>query len=133
MLGTILRVVLGVVVGVAIAMAVVMAGDWLHMRYFPIPPGVNATDPRALGAYLASAPIASLVGLPLTWMLAGGAGAFVAALIAKRRWAGWIAGAVLLAGTLLNLAFIPHPWWMLVAALIAVPLAIWFAARAGAK
>ncbi|MDX2275710.1 MAG: hypothetical protein NW206_09700 [Hyphomonadaceae bacterium] len=129
----ILRILLGVVIGVVLAMLIVMAGDWLYMRLFPLPPEVDATNPSSIGAYLASAPVVSLLGLPLTWTIAGGVGALAAAMIARKRWAGWIAGAILFASTLLNLAFIPHPWWMLAAALICVPAAIWAGARAGVR
>ncbi len=128
----IVRIVGGVLAGVALAFGVVFAGDWLNHQLFPPPADLNVRDPESLRAYVASAPLASLVGLPLTWTIAGAVGAFAGARIAGRVWAGWIAGAALFAATLANLALIPHPWWMLAAAVVFVPLACWFAARWGA-
>jgi len=128
----VVRIVLGVVVGVVLAFGVVMLGDWINHRLYPPPADLQVNDPEALRAYLAAAPWPSLAGLPLTWGIAGAVGSFAAANIARRVWAGWIAGAALFAATLANLALIPHPWWMLVAAVTFVPLASWFAARAGA-
>lgn len=128
---TILRIVLGVILGAALGIAVVALGDYLNHRFFPPPPDIQVTNPEAIRAWMAEAPIMSLLGLPVTWTIAAFAAAFAGAKIAARTWAGWIAGGLIFAATGLNLALIPHPLWMLIAALVFVPLAAWFGGKLG--
>jgi len=128
----IVRAVLGVIVGVALGFGIVMAGDYLNHMLWPPPPEVQVTNPEAIRDYMATAPITSLLGLPVTWTVAALAAAFAAAKIAGRAWAGWIAGALIFAATGLNLALVPHPLWMLIAAIVLVPLAIFLGARVAA-
>lgn len=127
-----LRIVLGLVLGVAIGLGLVMAGDMANHALFPPPPDLQITNPDALRAYMAEAPILSLLGLPVTWTVAVFAAAFAGAKVAGRAWVGWVAGGLLFAATLANLALIPHPIWMLAWAVALLPPAAWFAARLGA-
>jgi hypothetical protein len=127
-----MRIILGVIIGFAAGIGLVMAGDAINHRLWPPPPDVQVTNPEAIRDYMATAPVTSLLGLPVTWTFAALAGAFIAAKIAGRTWAGWIAGGALFAATCLNLAFIPHPLWMLIAALVFVPVAAWLGARLAA-
>lgn len=126
------RIVLGIVLGIAVGIGLVMAGDAINHQLWPPPPDLQVTNPEAIRDYMATAPITSLLGLPVTWTIAAFAGAFAAAKIGARAWAGWIAGGVLFALTGMNLVMIPHPLWMLVAAIVAVPLAAWFGGKIGA-
>lgn len=128
----ILRIILGVVTGLALGIGLVMVGDVINHRFFPPPPDVQVTNPEAIRAYMQSAPITSLLGLPITWTVAAFAAAFAGSRIANRAWAGWIAGGLIFAATCLNLAMIPHPLWMLVAAIALVPAAGWFGGKLGA-
>lgn len=128
---TIIRILLGVVIGAAVGIGVVMIGDALNHRLFPPPPEVQVTNPEAIRAYMQTAPILSLLGLPVTWTIAAFAAAFVGAKIGAKTWVGWIAGALIFAATCLNLAMIPHPMWMLVTAIICVPAAAWFGGKFG--
>jgi hypothetical protein len=127
-----LRIILGVVIGVAVGIGLVMVGDVLNHRFFPPPPDVQVTNPEAIRAYMQSAPVTSLLGLPVTWTIASFAAAFAGAKIANKTWAGWVAGGFIFAATCLNLAVIPHPIWMLAAALALVPVAAWFGSKVGA-
>ena len=127
----ILRIVLGVIIGAAIGVAIVSLGDYLNHRFFPPPPDVQVTNPEAIRAWMAEAPILSLLGLPVTWTVAALAAAFAGAKIGARAWAGWIAGALIVAATALNLMLIPHPVWVLIAAIALVPLAAWFGGKLG--
>ena len=79
-----------------------------------------------------TAPVLSLLGLPVTWTIAAFVASFAAAKIGARRWAGWVAGCVLAAATALNLVMIPHPLWMLATAIVFVPASAWFGAQLGA-
>src|SRR5688572_9988992 len=112
----IVRVILGVIIGVALGIGIVMAGDAINHMLWPPPPEVQVTNPEAISDYMASAPITSLLGLPVTWAIAAFAAAFAAAKIGAQAWAGWVAGGLICVATGLNLIMIPHPTWMLVAA-----------------
>lgn len=127
-----LRLIIGCVVGALFGVAVVFVGEQINHQLWPPPGELSAADPEAIRAYLETAPLSALLGLILVWAIAAAVGAFVAARIARRTWAGWIVAGVLLAATLLNLVLIPHPWWMLAASVVLVLLAGWQAARLGA-
>ncbi|ANP47066.1 hypothetical protein [Candidatus Viadribacter manganicus] len=127
----IVRIVLGIVIGVAVGIGLVMVGDTINHRLFPPPPEVQITNPEAIRAYMQTAPITSLLGLPVTWTIAAFAAAFAGAKIGSKAWAGWVAGALIFAATCLNLAMIPHPVWMLVVAIVCVPAAAWLGGKHG--
>lgn len=126
-----IRIILGVVIGVAVGIGLVMVGDVINHRFFPPPPEVQITNPEAIRAYMQTAPITSLLGLPVTWTIAAFAAGFAGAKIGAKTWAGWIAGGLIFGATCLNLVMIPHPLWMLVAAVILVPAAAWFGGKLG--
>jgi len=128
----ILRVIAGLVVGLALGVGIVAGGEMLNHMLWPPPAELQVTNPEAVRDYLASAPLAALLGLPLVWTIAAGAGAFAAAKIAGRAWAGWVVGALLFAATMANLFLIPHPLWMLIASVICVPLAAYWSAKMAA-
>jgi len=128
----ILRIILGVLAGVALGVGIVMLGDMANHYFWPPPADVQVTNPEAIRDYMQTAPITSLLALPVSWTLAGLAAAFVAAKIGARAWVGWIAGGFIFAATMANLAFIPHPLWMLVTSVVCVPLAVWIGAKFGA-
>lgn len=127
----VVRIILGVIIGVAVGIGLVMVGDAINHRLWPMPADVQVTNPEAIRAYMQTAPIASLLGLPVTWTIAAFAAAFAGAKIAAKTWAGWIAGALIFAATCLDLALIPHPLWMLVAAIVFVPATAWFGGKLG--
>lgn len=128
----VIRMILGVVIGVAVGIGLVMVGDAINHRLWPPPPDVQVTNPEAIRAYMQTAPITSLLGLPVTWTIAAFSAAFAGAKIGAKTWAGWIAGALIFAATCLNLAMIPHPLWMLAVAIVFVPAAAWFGGKLGA-
>ena len=128
----IVRIVLGVIIGVAIGVGLVMAGDAVNHQLWPPPPEVQVTDPDSIRAYMQTAPLVSLLGLPVTWTIAAFAAAFTGAKIGAKAWVGWLSGAFIFAATCLNLTMIPHPLWMLVVAIIFVPAAAWFGGKIGA-
>lgn len=122
----IVRIILGIVIGVALGMGAVIVGDIVNHQLFPPPP------PEQLQDYLATAPIVALIGLPIAYSLAALVAAFAGAKIAGKVWPGWVAGGVLVAGTIANLVMITHPLWMTIACAVFVPLAAFLGARWGA-
>lgn len=128
---SIVRIVLGIVLGVALGFGLVMLGDTLNHMVFPPPPELQVTNPEAIRDYMATAPILSLLALPVTWTIAALVAAFAGAKIGAHVWVGWVVGALMVAATGLNLALIPHPLWMMIAAIVFVPAAGWFGAMLG--
>jgi len=125
------RIVLAVIAGVALGFGVVVVGEIINHRLWPPQDELQITNPDAVRAYLETAPLPALIGLPLFWTIAAFVASFASAKIGGRL-AGWIAGAIVFAATCLNLAFIPHPLWMLIASVVCVPAAAWFGARLAA-
>jgi len=122
---TVVRIIIGIVAGFALGLGVVIGGDVLNHTLFPPP------APEQWAEYALTAPVQNLVLLPIAYISAALAAAFVAATIAGRAWAGWIAGGFLTGATFVNLFMITHPIWMIAVCVIGAPLAIWFGARIG--
>lgn len=132
---TILRQLLAVVLGVAVAMLVVTAGDALSRVIHPLPPGLDFSNTDAVRAAIAGMPVVAFLTLVAGWSAAAGIGAWIAARLAvtRRSAMGMLVAGVLVAATAANLAMLPHPTWMWPVALVAVPVAGFVGARAGAS
>ncbi|WP_149194035.1 hypothetical protein [Luteimonas suaedae] len=131
MLRTFGAVLLGLLVGVATMLALEYAG----MALFPPPPDLDLQDEADLARLVASASTGKLLWVLGGWCLAGFAGAWVAARLARghRLLAGLAVGGLIVAGVILNVAALPHPLWMILAGLLLpMPLA-WLATRLAAR
>lgn len=129
---TLLRCTMGIAAGLALGVLIVALGERLNHMLWPPPEALQVTNPEAVRAFLAGAPLAALLGLPLIWTIAAGASGFMGGYVSQRAWTGWIAGGLLYLATILNLMLIPHPSWMWAVGLIAPPLAVWIASAKGA-
>lgn len=123
------RIVLGVVIGAIVAFAVVGVVETVGHVIYPPPDDLDWHNPQVLKEYVATLPTAPLL-FPLGgWLLGTLLGGWAGALIAGRRAllvTGLIALLMLLA-TGANLAFIPHPLWITLSALVGIPLFAWLA------
>jgi hypothetical protein len=119
MLRSIFAVVLGVIVGGITVGIVEIIGHTLY----PPPPDLDASNPEALKAYIATAPMAVLLFVLLAWVVGAFTGGFVAAWIGRRApavHALMIGGFILLAGMATMLVY-PHPVWFWIAGIVGVP------------
>src|SRR5689334_19985681 len=116
------RSVLAVVVGVIVTMGLIMGVETLCNTLYPLPPGLDASDHEAMGAYIGTLPLGALLVLLIGWAIASGAGAWVAARLAGRApiTHGLIVGAWFLAGAIMTMVMIPHPVWMMIGAIAAL-------------
>ena len=130
----VLRSVLAVLAGLVVGSAVNMGLLWVNSLIFPLPAGVDGTDPAALSAALAKAP-------PTAWVLIllahGGnalVGAWLAAKLAGRAPLvhGLTVGALVLCGGIANLRSIPAPLWVAVVDLALYLPAAWLGAKLAA-
>jgi hypothetical protein len=110
------------IVGVFAGGLAIAAIEWLgHQWLGPAQPGAAATISDAMfGAVL------------VAWVVGAWTAGTVATLWAGRRTAlpGAIGGLVLLAGSVATMFAFPHPVWVIAGALLLMPAAAWFGARA---
>jgi hypothetical protein len=124
-----LRLILGPIAGVVAAVIIVMAIETAGHLLFPPPPGTNLADPEALAAIIDQLAAGALISVMLAWIAGAFGGGAVATMIARRAWAAWIVGAIMLAGGLWSMIVIPHPLWMQAGLLPATLLPAWIAGR----
>lgn len=117
--------------GVTVSVLVVVLMDTLVGTMYPLPSGTDLNDRAGMAHALAAMPTAAFLLLLAGWVLAAGAGAYLAARLATRSPAlhGMIVAIFVLVATVANLAAIPHPGWLWPAAVILIPAAGWLATR----
>lgn len=130
------RLIVAIAGGVIAAFAIVFVSDALFHALSPtaaaMPTDMN--DREAMRVYVASQPIAILVGLEAAWGAAAFAGAWIAARFGARgAWPGWIVTGLFLVATTSNFLMVPHPAWMVVLGLGLTGGAGWAGARIGTR
>ena len=124
-----IRNILAGVIGVAVAVAIVTLNEKLGHMAFPPPADMDFSDPEVLRPYLASLPAWALLQVMAGWVIGVFAGIIVATTISLANPAIYasIVGGLILAATIANLIFIPHPMWFNIVSVIAIALSAWFA------
>lgn len=125
------RLVLAILAGVLVAGLVVYMVEAGGQLMYPPPQGLDLTDRDAMSAYVRQLPHGAFAMVLLAWVLGALSGAWVSARIAARPavWPGLVIGGLVLLGVAANVMTIPHPVWVVVAALIAIPAAAYAGAR----
>ena len=116
-----LRTILGIVAGVVVAFVVLMGLEMAGHAAMPPPAGLDPADPEDLKQMVASASTAAKAWVVFAWFAAAVAGGWVARRLSRASWAGWVIAGLIVVGGIANIMMIPHPLWMLIAA-VAVPL-----------
>jgi hypothetical protein len=116
------RSLLGVLAGFVVAVVVIMVVEMIGMKVYPLPAGVDPTDPAALEALLPTLPLGSFLFVLASWFLGTGVGAVVAQRVSKAttRAPGLTVGGLVLAAALYNLWAIAHPVWFMAVAVIGI-------------
>jgi len=114
-----LRSILAVVAGVLVGAVVIFLTESLGHMIFPPPEGIDLKDPEQLKSIMKDIPLGAKLGVLAAW----GAGVFaggVAALLIARRWApvAWVVAATLFTLAGVTMMAIPHPWWMIIGAVL---------------
>ena len=112
----IIRTLAGLAAGLLVAILTIMAVEGIGNQLYPPPAGYDMTTASA-----ETLPFETLIWPVIAWFLGALAGGWVAVRVCGVRWAGWAIAGFVLAATLLNLALITHPLWMIIAG-IAAPL-----------
>ena len=119
-----IRTLAGLASGLTVAIVTIMALEAIGNRVYPPPGGYDMT-----GSSAESLPFETLVWPVIGWFVGSLAGAWVALRVSAEAWAGWAIAGCVLAATILNLALIRHPLWMIVAGLAAPVVGGWIAQR----
>ena len=117
--------------GLVAAFAVIALTQRLGHVVHPPPADLDVSDVEAFREYTANMPITALLFVLIAYYAGSLAGTFVAGWIAGFRtliYAGVIGG-IVLAGTIANLAVIPHPLWFSVLAVAGIPLSAYLGSR----
>jgi len=125
------RSLLGVVVGVVVGFLIVGLVETLGIRLYPLPAGVDPTNPESIAVAMGDLPLASFLFVLAAWFLGAWTGATTAMRIARgtARWPGLAVGGLVLAASLFNLLTIPHPLWFAVVAVIGLVAVTLIASR----
>ncbi|MEI9887281.1 MAG: hypothetical protein WDN08_12405 [Rhizomicrobium sp.] len=123
------------IVGAAIAgIVTMMIMESLSVTLFPLPPGIDLSKSGASAGYVDAMPLGAKLLTLFGWAGASYLGAALATRLAH--WPtmlpGLVAGAVTLLAGVLNLAMIPHPWWMWLFGIAALTAPAYYVARQAA-
>jgi MFS family permease len=102
-----MRKILSIILGALAAMLIVSAVGYLY----PIP-DLESDDPAALAAVVGSMTVTAKLLVAGGWFMGALAGAWLALRISDWRMAAWIVVLVVLAGGIVNIVSLPHPFWM---------------------
>jgi hypothetical protein len=119
-----IRTLAGLAAGLAVAILTIIAIEGIGNQLYPPPAGYDMTSGSA-----ETLPFETLVWPVIGWFLGAIAGSWVAVRVSGERWAGWAIAACVLAATILNLALISHPLWMIIAGAIAPLVGGWVGQR----
>ena len=120
------RSLLGVLTGAVVAVVVIMIVEGIGMWLYPLPAGVDPTDPAALAAAIPSLPLGAFLFVLASWVLGAGIGGIAALRVARGpgRWPGLAVGCLVLLGAAYNIMVIPHPTWFVGAAVVGIVAAM---------
>ena len=119
------RNILAVICGFVAFFLLILAVQKLGHAVYPPPTDVDFTDAEQARTYVETLPIGAILFVGLSYMLGAFGGSVVASVVGtlKPLYFGVTIGGVVLAFTLMNFFIIPHPWWFMIAAPIAIVLA----------
>ena len=129
------RKILAVVFGTVVAVVLIIAIEALGHAAYPMPDGLDLTNPEVLKAYVMDAPIAALLLVLGAWLVAVLVGGLLACFIAKESPLVYsaIIGGLVLMGTVINLISIPHPLWFSTTSVLAIIATIFVTSRLGSS
>lgn len=107
-----MRKIFGTVAGVAVAILTITALEYLATRLFPTLAEFETADDAAVAAMIAAMPFGAKLLIVAGWGLGAFTGALVAFRAAKWEAAGWIVALFVVAGGIINIVTVPHPFWM---------------------
>jgi len=125
------RSFIAIVAGMVVAVTCVSVFDLIAGSFHPVPEGFDPKNWEQVKAHAANAPTPALLVVLLGWVVGAFAGGVVSSRIAERKRKGYayIISTLILAATISNFFTVPHPMWMMTAAIIGIGVAGLQAAR----
>jgi hypothetical protein len=126
------RRILSILAGFVVASIVVFALEALGHAIYPPPAGLDLTKPEAFQTMISQMPPGAFVLLLIGWLAGTAAGVATAQRINSKPTflPGLVVGTMIFAATAYNFSIIPHPRWVVVAALVGIPVVAYLVARA---
>ena len=126
-----MRNIAGAIAGVVTAFITVMLIDKIGHMVYPPPAGLDFTDPAAIQPYMATLPVGAYLFILASSVVAAFIGTLVGCYIgtANPNLFGAVVGGIVMAATIANFIFIPHPLWLSIATLVGIVLSTLLAVR----
>lgn len=126
-----LRLSIALIIGAIAAFITIALIETAGHTVYPAPPGLDYSNPEVMRQYVTALPLGAKLFVLAAWLCGTLDGVFVACLINRTRFGlcAAVIGGLVLAATVANLAFIPHPLWLAGAGIVGIPLAALLAAR----
>ena len=124
-----LRDVGAAIAGIVTAFALILGIEHVGHMIYPPPEGLDFSDAEAMQPYVASLPAPALLFPMFAWFIATFVGTLVASVLGTARPIIFavVVGTLILAGTITNLIWIPHPLWFSVIAILGIIASAWLA------
>jgi hypothetical protein len=130
------RIALGMLAGVVSGAVLAGVIEYASHMIFPPPAGVDFTDPAQTVA-MDLLPMGAKIGVIVAWAIGSFVGGMIAAWVGRAQIAAFGVGGILLGLGIWTMMMIPHPMWMIIAAVIAlfVPAVLggWLVTRQGTQ
>ena len=119
--------------GIVIAFLLVYAVQFVGHSIYPPPAGLDQTDMEAMQDYISTLPVPALLFPMLAYFIGTFCGTLFACTIGTARPVifAFIVGVLVMAGTVANLIWIPHPLWFSIGAVAGIIASAWLAMKAG--
>lgn len=126
-----LRNILAVICGFATFFLLILAVQKVGHQVYATPPDIDLSDPEQARTYISTLPVGAFLFVGLSYVLGAFGGSVVATVVGtlKPSYFGATIGGLVLAFTVMNFFVIPHPWWFMLAAPIAIALASYAAVQ----
>ena len=117
-----LRKLAAALAGVIVAMLAIQLVQMLGHLVYPLPADIEFGEPEEVREFMATLPVGSILFVGAAWAIGTFTGTLAGALIAGAGAIPYaiVVGGFVLAGAILMLVIIPHPWWFTIAAPLAI-------------
>ena len=117
-----IRKLAAAIAGVIEAMVAIQLVQMLGHLVYPPPADIEFGDPEQVREFMATLPVGSILFVGAAWFVGTFAGTLAGALIAGTGAMPYaiVIGGFVLAGAILMLVIIPHPWWFTITAPLSI-------------
>ena len=117
-----LRKLAAAIAAVIVAMITIQIVQMVGHLVYPPPADVEFGDPEQVREFMSTLPVGSILFVGAAWAIGTFTGTLAGALIARAGATPYaiVVGGFVLAGAILMLVIIPHPWWFTIAAPLSI-------------